>query len=290
MPKTTYRQSTLSELIDSDSDDAQFALPSPNSASENTMPPTKTRGRPKAGPTKVTKSKAPARRTSGRLIGKQGAPAPSKLRRKALAEITNEQFESEAEDVQQFDQGEDSVMLDELEGPVIPTKEKKAQAASRKGSAPRGKPTKGSTSHAVEDVIFDSQRVDASKAKKAPAKRIATAEPALEKVIPETQAPDAMEVDEDTYGDGELEPVQPKPTRKFISARQRQASIPRRRAGSASDTERSDPALRRKLGDLTKKYDLLNVKHEDMREIGLKEAERNFERYKKQSEEKIAGE
>jgi regulator of replication initiation timing len=40
---------------------------------------------------------------------------------------------------------------------------------------------------------------------------------------------------------------------------------------------------------MTKKFESLNVKYQDLREIGLKEAERNFERLKKQSEEKTAG-
>jgi hypothetical protein len=44
--------------------------------------------------------------------------------------------------------------------------------------------------------------------------------------------------------------------------------------------------LRRKLGEVTKKYENLHLKYQDLREIGLKEAERNFERLKKQSEEK----
>jgi hypothetical protein len=72
-------------------------------------------------------------------------------------------------------------------------------------------------------------------------------------------------------------------------SRTRNHSVQRRRAGSASDTERSDPALRRKLGDMTKKFENLNVKYQDLREIGLKEGERNFERLRKQTEESKAG-
>jgi hypothetical protein len=40
---------------------------------------------------------------------------------------------------------------------------------------------------------------------------------------------------------------------------------------------------------MTKKYDSLSVKYQDLREIGLKEAERNFERFKKQGEQDKAG-
>ena len=48
--------------------------------------------------------------------------------------------------------------------------------------------------------------------------------------------------------------------------------------------------MRRKLGEMTKKYENISIKYQDLREIGLKEAERNFERLKKQSEERTAGE
>ncbi|EFY86092.1 chromosome segregation protein (Pcs1), putative [Metarhizium acridum CQMa 102] len=48
-------------------------------------------------------------------------------------------------------------------------------------------------------------------------------------------------------------------------------------------------ATRRRLGELTKKYDSLKARHNDLREVGMIAAERNFERLKKQSEENTAG-
>ncbi|KAM5348500.1 hypothetical protein ACJ41O_008324 [Fusarium nematophilum] len=48
----------------------------------------------------------------------------------------------------------------------------------------------------------------------------------------------------------------------------------------------SDVSLRRRLGDLTKKHENLEMRHRDLREVGVKEAERNFERLKKQAEER----
>ncbi len=118
-----------------------------------------------------------------------------------------------------------------------------------------------------------------------PANKEAIAEPPPEEVIAETQL---SEVEVEYTLNEEIEET------VFRSAsnatRQRpQPSIQHRRAGSASDTERSDPALRRKLGDMTKKYENLHLKYQDMREIGLKEAERNFERLKKKGEEKTKG-
>lgn len=50
----------------------------------------------------------------------------------------------------------------------------------------------------------------------------------------------------------------------------------------------SDVSLRRRLGDLTKKYDGLEMRHRDLREVGVKEAERNFDRLRKQADERTA--
>lgn len=56
-------------------------------------------------------------------------------------------------------------------------------------------------------------------------------------------------------------------------------------AGAMTD----DPELRRKLGELTQKYEALELKYRDLREVAVKEAERNFDRLRKQSEERTAG-
>ncbi|ETS83314.1 hypothetical protein PFICI_05190 [Pestalotiopsis fici W106-1] len=48
----------------------------------------------------------------------------------------------------------------------------------------------------------------------------------------------------------------------------------------------SDPALRRQLGELTRKYENLEVRYRDLRDIGVKEAEHNYDRLKKQGEER----
>lgn len=56
----------------------------------------------------------------------------------------------------------------------------------------------------------------------------------------------------------------------------------RRRAGSASDTERGDPSLRRKLGDITRKYENIELKYRNLKDAGVAEANANFEKLRKQ--------
>ncbi|CAK7270593.1 hypothetical protein SEPCBS119000_004171 [Sporothrix epigloea] len=55
--------------------------------------------------------------------------------------------------------------------------------------------------------------------------------------------------------------------------------------GSASTLSSSeDASARRRLGELTEKYDVLEAQYRDLKEVGIKEAERNFDRLKRQGE------
>ncbi|KAK3398545.1 putative MAM1 protein [Sordaria brevicollis] len=59
--------------------------------------------------------------------------------------------------------------------------------------------------------------------------------------------------------------------------------------GFKTHTANSDEVeLRRKLGEMTQKYEALELKYRDLREVAVKEAERNFDRLRKQSEERTA--
>ncbi|KAI7523595.1 hypothetical protein KC331_g18578, partial [Hortaea werneckii] len=64
----------------------------------------------------------------------------------------------------------------------------------------------------------------------------------------------------------------------------------RERSGSVSGTERErrggDPELRRKLNDVTKKYEDLSLKYQNLQEIGKDSAESNFERLKRTSDQR----
>ncbi len=294
MPR--IKQSTLSGLVDSDSDDPQFvdAMPTPDSAAENKAPLKKARGRPKVAPTKVTKAKAPARRTSGRLVAKAKAheAAPVKSKRPALKDKTNQQYASETEEVDDFEHNDDLVMEDaEMEETVVAVKQTKPKATKKKATAPRSKAVKDTsrTEYSIEDITSVAPIVKSRMTKKkAPVKKDVPQEPSPEKVIMETQTQiQQMEVDDaDEEIEETISKVAHNVTRPRSQSRPRQQSAHRRRAGSASDTERNDPALRRKLGEVTKKYENLQLKYSDLREIGLKEAERNCERIKKNSEEK----
>lgn len=295
MPKV--QQSTLSGLIDSDSDEDQFVMATPE-LQKARAPAKKARGKPKAAPTKPapskvtkTKAKAPSRRLSGRLVAqaKSNDTMPAKSKRSPLKDMTNQQ--NEAEEADDLDVTMDGTVEDFEE--VKKTKPAKATKpkATRKTTA-AGQKAVHATTRKAEVIAQETPEAPkpAPKATKKKAPKLADLIPSSpEQIVQETQY-EKMDVDADMEEEME-EPVSepaPKPARQVSRvqshSRQRQPSTQRRRAGSASDTERSDPVLRRKLGEMTKKYETLNIKYQDLREVGLKQAERNFENLRKKSE------
>jgi hypothetical protein len=87
--------------------------------------------------------------------------------------------------------------------------------------------------------------------------------------------------------------ILPEPTRRSMSPQKHRAFRPSLlRNPQDSPTKRKladseqggDPELRRRLGDLTKKHDALEIKYRNLREIGVVEANTNMEKLRKQSE------
>lgn len=56
------------------------------------------------------------------------------------------------------------------------------------------------------------------------------------------------------------------------------------------DFDMCDVSVRRRLGDVTKQYQKLQARHQDLQQVGVKEAEQNFERLRKESAERTQGE
>lgn len=117
--------------------------------------------------------------------------------------------------------------------------------------------------------------------------------------IPETQQPEPQipetqlgeDLDESMENDLVDELPVPRHSRSVVSSAQplryyNAAFSASRRQVSGSDSELNDPSLRRRIGDLTRKYDCLEAKYRDLHDVGIKEAERNYEQLKKQGEER----
>lgn len=93
--------------------------------------------------------------------------------------------------------------------------------------------------------------------------------------IPETQLPDSMDIDEDEEPPADMTEVSVMPD---AGARDHEL-----------EDDTNDVSIRRRLGSLTKKFESLENRHRDLREVGVKEADRNFDRLRRQTEENNAG-
>ena len=304
--------------------DVDMALP-PDSDQENAEPPRKEREKPKAKTAttaKVRKTKPASRRLSGGRATKAKAVAKkTKTQRAPLKEQTNEGRESDIEEVDDLQEK----LPDEIDAnpPVSLEKEFETIPQEKKVPGRRGKPggkSKQAVKQAEKDVVAEQTAViekdgefeytptttrqgrgivkgSALSKKVTRNQRHTAADPQpSQREIPETQ-PVPMELDQSGLpGEEDDEEALPQSVYKQSNharapSKQRLPSVVRKHTGSASDTEKTanDPALRRKLGEMTKKLETLDLKYRNLREVGIIEAETNFEKLKKQAEERAKG-
>lgn len=253
---------TLSAMVDPMSEDeiAHSEEVTFDSATENRQPAKKrANARPVAAASKVTKAKAPARRTSGASLLTN---AKSKAKRKALTERnTNEVDGNETEEVETFDEPTRTVTTGDDATVIAANPTKKRQAKPK--------------------ATVTTQKTAASR------KRAAQAQP------PPMEVDNTVVEDDDPTPRAVSRPQAPAGSRSRSVSRQPEpiAGTYRRRAGSASSTERDGGAgLRRKLGDITKKFENLDLKYKSLKEMAVTEAQNNLEKLRKASEKRAQGE
>ncbi|KAK5105770.1 hypothetical protein LTR62_002170 [Meristemomyces frigidus] len=191
----------------------------------------------------------------------------------------------------------------------------KALTTRRKAATKQTRQALKDRTNMQSDVDDMSEEEEIVKSKQKRAKTAAARKPRAKAaeslgVIPETQqnqddTMQSIEVDEDVdiihaptqqlqrnpqrQRAASAQPLQPRASARSNSA-QPGFHLPRDRSGSASGTERErrggDPETRRKLSEMTKKYDNLNLKYQNLQEIGKSHAEGNFEKLKRASDEK----
>lgn len=304
MPKSKPVPS-LSNLIDSDMDEIDTSLDFNDKNIDAGMSG-------KKGPGRVTKAKAATTRST-RLQAAQSKSAPilaitkpmprkkNTVKRAVLKEQTGDEDNTNGDEIGDREQVE-----------KVMGKDKKAGSSKEQASnlpAKRGRPAKKGKQELKEESVqpakttendgeFEYTPVAVRTAPKKPGSTAkhadsgrpnAPAEPHSEKIIPETQLPSLYQETQNLEEDGDTEEELPQsslPQRRFPEKLQS-----RKRAGSVSDTDRAteNPASRRRVGEITKKLDAMDVKYKNLREVGIKEAEANFERLKAQSETQAAG-
>ncbi|KAL8951078.1 MAG: hypothetical protein Q9222_002918 [Ikaeria aurantiellina] len=289
------------------------ALPTPESNQENAIPMKQNRGRTKTTTGAVSKSKPkPKQNNLGTMAGKK-KPAQKKngSNRIPLKEQSNNQNPEDTEEVDDFDEDHrakklntGAVSADELVMVKQPPKKGRPAAKSKN---PRGKKeTDGEIlkqiKNTADDEVFEYTPTTArqTKATKKNSGMPLAGQPnvpvepsASEKIIPDTQDV-AMEIgpsDFPMYSDGEEEVPQSVFRQTGNSSaymKQRQIAGGRRQGSVAPDNETGggDPELRRRLGEMTRRFESLDLKYKRLTDVGIKEAESNFEKLISSSEAK----
>ena len=228
--------------------------------------------------------------------------------RAPLKEQANIHHAEETEEVDEFAaQTEGETVIEGMIEPISPAK--RSAPLEKVGRRVKAQPTK--QSNAVEkDGDFEYTPITVRQMKvaggavaekgkgkgKGKALKQVSTEPQLELEGPETQPQMDIDISAVQDDDDQQRTFLPQPSFRRnnnarIALRQRQPPVARRRAGSASSTERTagDPTLRRKLGDMTRKFESIDLRYRNLREIGLKEAEANYDKLKALTEAKDKG-
>lgn len=307
----------ISFTVDSDSEDEVGAFPTPDSNTENKAPTRKPRSKAatKEKPMPVTKPAAKGRPATRRTSGgshaatkKQSAGVskkPGMRGRKPLGEKDNANA-SDTEEVDEFGDAEEAQPAQDTVKPSKrgrPAKAKKVAQEEEEQSVVEATMPAKKTRKAAEKPTTGAKTAPKGKAaataRSKVSKKIPEPEPELEEdsevaadsfTIPETQ-PEPMDIEESIKIDEVPETVPPPP--RPVPRRQGRPARPpsvvgQRRAGSVSDTER-DPALRRKLGDLTKKLEAMTAKYDNLKEAATSGKESNFDQLKRRTDQVAKG-
>jgi hypothetical protein len=269
------------------------ALPTPESNTENKAPARKARGKAAQTMAMAPATKAPAKgRTATRRVSGSGVKKSGVVKKTAGRKVLVERGTangSDTEEVEEFEEDEVAAAPAKTTKRGRPAKaqtqdvdmeEAPEPAKAKRGRKPAAKEAAPTKTKAA------ARGKNAKKVEEPEAHTIAETQP-VEPEADEMDVEDSIEVDEIP----ESMPPPPRPSARRAQAqtsKARQTSAGPRRAGSASDTER-DPALRRKVGDLTRKLEAMAAKYETLKDAATAGKESNFDQLKKRTEQIARG-
>ncbi|KAK0268188.1 hypothetical protein LTR91_003604 [Friedmanniomyces endolithicus] len=211
------------------------------------------------GTRKVAKSRTVAQKAMPAAKKATKRKQPTKQPRQVLKDRTN--IPSDAED-----------MEDENTAGGKPRAKRAKTAPARK---PRTKA--GETMGVIPETQMDPADVEQS------------IEMEVDDVVPEVAPQQIQRIAQRATSVQPVQLLQPRPSARSVSA-QPGFPPPRERSGSFSGTERErrggDPETRRKMKDLTKRYEDLEAKYHILQDTGKDGAESNFEKLKRATDEK----
>jgi hypothetical protein len=290
----------ISDLLDTDMEDStnfidENSILSSASETGSLAPATKKGRQTQGSKNRITKPKAATRK--GKTSPQQASKKPSKkltaAKKKALEEQVNGQESRPQNSNHQSANNMGGVSEDELESPKTLGEQRLEAGAKPKNTKAKRATTKKVVQQEEEvdqtPTVARSSNLQSGLRKDHPkvvsklsaaSRSKATTRP----VIPESQA-EPMDTEAEGQEHSEIAALPPPKSRARAGSSTRQESTLRRRAGSASDTERGgDPNLRRKLGDVTRKFENVDLKYRNLKEVGISEANANVEKLRKQCE------
>ena len=278
----------ISDLLDSDMEDVEniidenSILSSASDASAVAPANRKTtlaKKPRKRKPVTMPKTKSRVTKIQAESTAKKTAKAASGAKRKALEEQVNGGH-AKTESV--------SGSEDELESPHILNQKTASKSKRKITQRTTGEPEEVEVEQTP--LVARSSHAQTKSSKPAPkvVKKAAVPRANPVKKVPEAIAETQIEQEYDS--DEDVRVVR-EPAQRFrqtsiarTGSRRPQDGTTRRRAGSVSDTERGDPNLRRKLGDITLKFENIDLKYRNLKEVGIHEATTNAEKMRKQCE------
>lgn len=270
------KQSTLLDLAGSDSDDSFSARTSVHKTADKMPAAKKPTGR--AAANRITKAEPKA---ATRRAGANKAEAVEKeMERQALADKSkNQQPKSTRGRKAKKAAEEEDAEADD----VLATPPGSDEPVRVRGG--RGRPK---NEFVVPDSAQKKEQPAAKRGRKATKKQDPAPQQFGPSEIPETQLDDPMDMDAEEQDQVEDLPMFSRFSAPPSAQRASSYHAPLRASNqpTTSSLLESDPSAIRRLGEMAKKYEALELKYKDLRNVTVAEAEKTFDRLRKASEEK----
>ncbi|KAL2810894.1 chromosome segregation protein Csm1/Pcs1-domain-containing protein [Aspergillus granulosus] len=293
MPKRKAATARLSGLIGSD--DEGVEQPGAAAQDHNERPTKKARGRPRS---KSAEMKAPAQPNAGPTAAtaqETEAPSGRSTRRGRPKGSRNSgqiaaQDATENQDAPTQETGGDE---EEISAPRPAAKSTRATKAAstrgkKKGAAEKQIKADGEFEYTPKKSARQQKKIETPEEQPESAGRTQRKSVSGANQSTSHLENTVQEVVEETFIGEEIPATQPasvSPAKgRPSSLRASQGSPSKRKSGGEDDKTGSEPELRRRLGDLTKKYDTLENRYRNLKDIGVVEANANVEKLKKQCE------
>lgn len=283
---------SLSAMVDTDGDESgsdQAAMTARASNKENAPVGAKRKaGRPKADPKGSTKTKRMNTETTA--VKKPAPPKAKGGKKKAPLVEVNANSKAPVDEVDDFAQSDTAASAQKRQNQKVGAKRKAIDDQAGRPSKVRATKRVGQNTKA-RDADCTPLTNSRSNRGQAPEPGESEVEDTVVQEIPETQVATESEAgdlsDEDIAAQAGGKAGTARGKKHGPNAVQRDRSgAASKRPGSSSNSDQgtSEPDLRRKLGEMTRKYDSLSARYRDLRDVGIKEAEANYEQLRKQTE------